>query len=82
MRHKKSNQLAGAFAAVFILVAVVVESGLLLPALGSGVVVSFIVWALFRKMEPALRTGGVAGGLIILIGIFNVVVPGWHNNLV
>ena len=65
-----------------VLVAAVLASGVLPYAILLGALASGAAGLISRKAEPALWAGGVTSILIMLVGAFNVLVPGWHNNLV
>ena len=84
MSSKREQELALIVVGVILLI-------LLLAAIQSGAIpwailfgtLSFVaaLW-LFRHWQPALWTGGSVAGVITMIGILNVLVPGWHQNLI
>lgn len=65
-----------------VFVAAVLASGVLPLAILLGALAFVAVGFISRQVEPALWVGGVTSVLIMLVGAFNVLVPGWHNNLV
>ena len=69
------------FTAVVVFVGAAILSGLLPLALLSGVVVFTVVFACTRELQPASWAGGGVAALITLIGVANVLSPGWHQNL-
>ena len=82
---KSSNEEAmlGAigFTAVAVFVGAAILSGLLPLALLSGVLVFTVVLACTRELLPASWAGGGVAVLITMIGVLNVLSPGWHQSL-
>ena len=72
--------IIGVIAAIILLFAVI-QSGLLLLAIEIGVVAFAATLVVSRQWQPALWTGGSVAGVIAMIGAFNVLAPGWHQNL-
>ncbi len=65
--------------AVLVVVAAAIQSGLLPWAFLSGVAVFTAVFIYSREWQPASWAGGSVAALVTLIGILNVLAPGWHN---
>ena len=73
--------IVGAIAAIILLFAVI-QSGLLPLAIGLGVVAFAATLAVSRQWQPALWVGGGVTIAIAMIGAFNVLSPGWYQNLI
>lgn len=72
--------IIGVIAAIILLFAVI-QSGLLPLAIGLGVVAFAATLVVSRQWQPALWAGGGVTGAIAMIGAFNVLAPGWYQNL-
>ena len=80
MMNRRTEQEVGlGLVAVVVFVAAAIQSGLLPWAFLSGVVVFTVVLIYSRALQPAIWTGGSAAVLVTLIGVLNVLAPGWHN---
>lgn len=69
------------FVAASILLYAVIESGLLPLAIGLGVVVFVATLVVSRQWMLGLWAGGYVTAAIAMIGAFNVLAPGWYQNL-
>ena len=73
------NVVAGVILLILLLAAI--QSGAIPWAILFGTLAFVAALWLFRQWQHALWTGGSVAGAITVIGILNVLVPGWHQNL-
>ncbi len=84
MNSKLEQDWAPIVTGVILLIALLaaIQSGAIPWAILFGALAFVAALGLFRQWQPALWTGGSVAGVITMIGILNVLVPGWHQNLI
>ena len=84
MSSKREQELAPILVGVILLILLLaaIQSGAIPWAILFGTLAFAAALWLFRQWQPALWTGGSVAGAITVIGILNVLVPGWHQNLI
>ena len=84
MSSKREQELAPILAGAILLILLLaaIQSGAIPWAILFGTLAFAAALWLFRQWQPALWTGGSVAGMITVIGILNVLVPGWHQNLI
>ena len=70
------------FAAIFVLVTAAILSGALPWALAFGVVSLLVTLKLAGDFKTATWVSGSGMALIMLVGAFNYLSPGWHQHLI
>ena len=79
--NDREAAIAIAVTAVLILAGVIIASGALVWALGGGALAAVVLFVLSRNPKASLAGGSATFGLILVLGIFSWLSPGWYEHL-
>ena len=79
--NDKEATIAIAATAILIAIGVIIASGALIWALGGGTLVAVVLFVLSRNPKASLAAGAATFGLILVLGIFSWLSPGWYEHL-